>query len=976
MRKFKRLLSGLVCTGMILGSVSTGFATGEIGMGNITDEVVYQVSDMTTGELITTYQSDIDMGHWNVEALGEDSPHIFEEFPVKISSSVDYYGNLSISFLYLKKGQEATTAVFEAKDKQSGETYYSADLTENPKAVLENIPMDKVFDITLTENFGGDDVVYSRVLTTKNKRASMPLNVDITGVSSVEGVLAESVTIVELDINDEETFIDEDGIEQTIVKKRESNTMLPNELPEYYNELPENKMYKVFATAGSEAAGKTYDGFISTYPGGAEQGIYEPSFTTYTQERYEELLNQPQMASLYSINGSSPNGYTESDITTNSNAYNQMDDRSITTSHYTDFFVVSFMIPETTPYSVEVISNEYVEMEIWLEETEGDVNYLDYENGNAGLTYTFESLPARCYYFAISMPEVNDGSAIFRIKATEYGDQGNSYYDYVEDTNTDDAENLTGVWHANDLVTYDTINYRGDVDVYRLDNRADNGIFYITVTNAPKTTGANPRSDCDIKMLIKRQGNGIGGGIVMVTEMEKTITTGSTKGYTFFTESGYNYYIYFYSASDLNNLSVSDAYNFEILNPSFGDTYEPNNTMATATQLNPTGEQFFDDVTIHKGDVDYYKFTTTAAGMEFYADVFKTMNALYNLSLYKEVSSNSTTLIAEGTASGSHNTIEMLLEPNTTYYIKVDGIDVGALDGTDDAYHPNGYYDFDFYPTEPSITATMTGSAAFNYTVGDTVDINEYISTVASKLSCTVNNTAVASSEIAKDVKLYYTSGTTKTELTASNIATMSAGNYTLTAEYRGEEVTGGTITLTVEEAISGDIVELSTVIMETTPNPNWYWAACAKMIADSRLRREGGTPTSTTLAAGIMAAHGSSMLTSVGDIAQTAQLASYFYCGNKDSFNFIESTVSINGFETGMLSALNAGQAVIALLENTATATKKYIVIYGINTGTHQYKIMDPEGSVNTWITADELYSGYGGNTGLTFTGQVIECL
>ncbi len=53
-----------------------------------------------------------------------------------------------------------------------------------------------------------------------------------------------------------------------------------------------------------------------------------------------------------------------------------------------------------------------------------------------------------------------------------------------------------------------------------------------------------------------------------------------------------------------------------------------------------------------------------------------------------------------------------------------------------------------------------------------------------------------------------------------------------------------------------------------------------------------------------------------------------------------------------------------------------KYVVIYGVNTGTHQYKIMDPQGSVDTWIDADTLYSGYGGDTGMVFNGQIVECL
>lgn len=217
-----------------------------------------------------------------------------------------------------------------------------------------------------------------------------------------------------------------------------------------------------------------------------------------------------------------------------------------------------------------------------------------------------------------------------------------------------------------------------------------------------------------------------------------------------------------------------------------------------------------------------------------------------------------------------------------------------------------------------------------------------------------------------------------KLPFTADTLASLPNGTYTVIMEFFGKASIGQPITLTVtgNSVTEGETVVLNTVIMEPNSNANWHWAACAKMMANSRLRREGSAVSTLSLAQGINGAFGSSHLTSIGDIEETAQLASYFYCGNKESYNFINGTVSLDGFEQSVLGVLKTGQAIIAKLENTSSGSVKYVVIYGVNTGTHQYKIMDPQGSVDTWIDADTLYSGYGGDTGMVFNGQIVECL
>ena len=102
--------------------------------------------------------------------------------------------------------------------------------------------------------------------------------------------------------------------------------------------------------------------------------------------------------------------------------------------------------------------------------------------------------------------------------------------------------------------------------------------------------------------------------------------------------------------------------------------------------------------------------------------------------------------------------------------------------------------------------------------------------------------------------------------------------------------------------------------------------------------------------------------------------MANYLYCGDKDSYNFMESTVSLAGAENAFAAALRQGQAMIANLTNADKSVSRYVLICGVNTTSHTYKIIDPTVGAAEWIPASELYSGYGGDSSLAFTGQVLE--
>lgn len=127
MKKFKKLVSEVVSSCMVFSCLSMpAFAANQEPLQevNLSDEIVYQIMDARTQEVTTTYQSDIDAGHWNVAALGEDSPVIFEEFPMRSTSSVSDYAELTVTFEYLKTLLGNDSATFTVINRQTNEEYF------------------------------------------------------------------------------------------------------------------------------------------------------------------------------------------------------------------------------------------------------------------------------------------------------------------------------------------------------------------------------------------------------------------------------------------------------------------------------------------------------------------------------------------------------------------------------------------------------------------------------------------------------------------------------------------------------------------------------------------------------------------------------------------------------------------------------------------------------------------------------------
>lgn len=964
MKRYQKVVSGLVCSCMVIGSLMIpAFAAGETEG----DNAVYQVRNLKTDEMVTTYQNDIETGHWNVDALGADSPVIFEEFPMRIDSRVDYYGKLNIMFEYLKELSDTDQATFSMADRDTGEIYYTADLAANSFVELSDVPMDRIFNVTLTENFDGAEAVYSRVIKTENKRAEMPLNVSLDSVGETAGMQAHSLELVELNEADEETTVDVDGNEVVVVGQRNTISILPEELPAYYDSLSADRLYKVFAGAGENETSKTFEGFISTYDGGRDYGVFMPGFSSYSEDGYAALENQVRP---FAVNGSSEepeSGLTPGEVTRNALEYNYMDDREILISREStgrDYFVVHFTCFENTPFQIETISNDDITVELWSMDKGASKPIYEYAMlGKPSVSEGYRTLAGNEIYLVIFFDGFGDGRALFRIRATEYGDQTNSYYDLLKL----ESEAKPARQKNNVLVT-EYIDYLGDVDVYYVDNTTETGAFSMTAEN--KATVSNGEA---MVMEVRRIATGLDGREFITRDSSHDIGTGVKKSYVFTFEAGTKYFIYFYSKYPTFSTSKDDPYQFKISLPTMGDPYEPNDSVATATaweDVTPT------KVTLHKGDVDYFTFTTNHKLYALDAGLSKVNNIAYNMSLIQLVNGVETVLAERENNSTYLPTVE--LEPNSRYYIKVDAEDLGNVYAASLSYRPT--ITLDAYSINAQLDSSVTLQGGDEATAAT---IEGYLDQVVQQMMVTATvyreTQTLSSAKVRQNTKLYYSNGGTKTELTADAINGLEEGEYSITAEVYGTAATGGTITLAVAGGSKppvGDIVELNTVQVESVLNPLWDWAACAKMTANSRLSREGSPLNVTNVVNAINSAFGTAYLQKRGTLQETAQMANYLYCGDKNSYNFMESAVSIEGAENVFADALREGKAMIANLTSTDNTNSRYILVCGVNTTEHTFKIIDPTIGTAEWIPAEELYSGYRGDSSLTFTGQVIEVL
>ena len=119
--KKTRLMSAFLATAVLSGVI------GSVPVIAEEDMVVYTYQN-EQGETVNVTQSEIDAGHWNVDALGDTLPMVYEDFPVDVNSVVNDFAELKLRLQYLKN--------LDKEDEFSNLTYVLDNLSKKEKEIM------------------------------------------------------------------------------------------------------------------------------------------------------------------------------------------------------------------------------------------------------------------------------------------------------------------------------------------------------------------------------------------------------------------------------------------------------------------------------------------------------------------------------------------------------------------------------------------------------------------------------------------------------------------------------------------------------------------------------------------------------------------------------------------------------------------------------------------------------------------------
>ncbi len=932
---------------------------------------------------------------WNNSAVSTETTQIYEDFPVQLDKHVDNAANMTISFQYLKVLSGAEEAEVAVMDFGTKEVVFTADFSEEKYVYWENVGNDKTYGVFVSETANGSTTNHAAMLKTFYQETDFPVSFlmddfQVNGEISAEAetiMLREAGLVVECEHEEYEECVPQCS------PKYYTQHIAQADFNTFYNTLAPNKLYEIQTNAVVEGIPQNYGGFISTYENGKELGVFTRGYNI-SEMPANELQNKiatgnmeipPRAPSELNSDANAGTSFFDPiEYVRYENLYYYLDD-------ITEYLYIVWTIPEYGNYTVETIGNVDTMISYYSEPNTGSI-ISTWRTGGTGENASFEieAMGGVTRYFRVRVQSGNGGEFAFRIIRDDEADDQTNYRDVAQTNyqngNYDENENPSAY-----------LDYGGDVDIYVL--QTTTGKSWIELMNIDssdielpeedgKGAGIGPRLSVDVYTVEGTQTNGFD-LLWRETALCKFVTsdvnlsemqTGYSAGTTYFeikqdditnntNDDGYGYVFNFYPANYKDDLEA-EAH----------ATYGNIPAYPTMLTLPVSGLE----ATLHKGDSDWFKFNSGEGGA---ADISiryisTQQDTPYNLTLYPasniivdtSQSSPSWTVGASvGTVSDTSQgkKIEYILEANTDYMISVTRPD----SSTYSAYPGNSYL-LTVSIAQPS-TATLNGNVTLTHTVGETItSLDDFLATVMDKLTCKDGSAVIEDSVAVNDVVLYYNNSA----LTVETVNGMSAGNYNIVVKYKDVEATGGTITLNVTSPATGVIIELTNVTMEPVTNPVWDWAACAKMIANARLSREGLSATTQTVPMSIVAVKGTGGIGIRGTVSETALAANYFYTnGNKDSFNFYDSAIDANGIENALKESLEDGKASVILLTSATAPTDysgaRYVVLCGINTITHEYKIMDPVSGTTSWVAESVLLNGgYNSNNDLRFTGLVVE--
>ena len=929
---------------------------------------------------------DASSDNWDSSLVNGKYTKLYEEFPMIISKSIGKDMAMTLELQYLKAISESDTVTVDIMNLKSEETVYGEQLTPDSTFItVDNIENDTKYAILVDEEISGTPKRYTGLIETKFVPAKFPINVTLGDreFNYNQGEIVSDILIKK--VGDEPECVHEENEPCTnecsianVIDEISSEN-----LNSFYSSLEPNSYYELQAQVKSEGTSEFAQGFVSTYPDGNKLGIFTRGFDFIENPDESQLIASDEIdmydEEVFSTNVSKGNF----DFSNMVDYYYYQNEEVSSLSSSTEY-VIRWCAPQTGSYVFETVGNttpviyEFnvnngVINDTGKTRSAGSDNNVSFTLGvTAGITKVF------VYTLADG---ATAGRSAFRIRwrDAKNADKIPAYRDEVQDEY--DKGNFSEV--KNDCI----IEYDGDVNIFAYNANKGRGYLRFENNQTPLTTY--------VSQVIGRE-NGIDKrwqelssnipGPKAVHDVEFDFTKAGVRYVDVRQKAGsmptINDDSYFDSHTYTYKFSYFDPYQKDDGDWAANGTYGDSPIYPTVI----TANSYEDDTrTLHRGDSDWFAFTTGNHGGGVTARVRETYDdMLYDIFLYEEVEIDTTTpptwYVPTAIATGRRATKNTILNydellPNHTYFIEIARPD-------SDTYSALYPYSFVFELGVPAPSAVLSENVTLTHTSGsDISDLSSMKNAVMSKMICKLDDTVIDNSVAINDVELYLNNEV----LTAATVNSLSAGQYTIVPKYSGVAATGGTVTLTVSEPDTpSDIIEIDLPV-STVDEIELDWLHCARAMANYKLSKEGKAQAALADDE-VLTALALDPLEHVRvKYTYTAAATSLFYTnGESQSSTAIGKGTNKNLFtETSLYNKLaNNGIAIINLADSTDKTnvdSMHYIIICGINRTTRQIKVYDcwqGDEALLTWVDYDSVFNGGfdEGNANIKFYAGIYE--
>lgn len=743
---------------------------------------------------------------WNTNLVDETISDIYSDFPFSLDKVIGKDMDMSITMLYLKNLEESDSVTVTILDDANSQIVQTYEITKDHTSLTwENVENNKTFLISVEENLNGVIREYAGVISTSFVPASFPVDLKLGNKMYYynNGETFSHVMIKKVGENPVCQHDEDEECDSSCSISHYIQTINPDELSSFYAGLDSDSYYELQVQASGDDTSKIYQGFISTSENGADLGVFTRGFSfsqSPSQNSANQALQQSQMNSAYATNASD---VTSNDFDfTNPFVYQYYKNEQGTLA-WDNYLVVKWTVPETSSYTIETIGNS--DMIIYdFSENNGIIqsNPTYRRDGGTGENpkWTTTIIAGQIKYYVIKSENNEDSMFAFRIIRNAYAgeDDGIPAYRDIVQANYDNG-------NFSQQINSCDINYDGDVNIFAYNVSSGKGCLAFEDVDTPlkaEIYSVTGRTD-GMDNIWKEN---------MLTANKTPENLPDEVQYFSNDFSSGVHYIDVYQASLPNEPVVGDdirnlySYNFTFYDPRQKDAEDlaahptyGNNSPVTATELAIFNKNTFNNLTLHRGDSDWFKFTTDVfLPMQVDIKLYNAGPNQYNINLYESVNIISedppewSDLVPVGTFTNQtdfQSYFTNSLGIDQTYYIEVS------------APNSQTYASWIPYTLEVDISQLLFYSAEFTnggYTILGFAGLDYMRQLTASLITTYCNGYEIEDSHAADYIEFSYNGNIIDQEF----INNLGPGGYDFVPLYHGSVVTGGYITLALPEEI------------------------------------------------------------------------------------------------------------------------------------------------------------------------------